>query len=76
MSLPPLPKCIHCVWCGHMPRVDWFKYPGRPDEHFVRCGNGLCAAQGPVRSNDEDAVGDWNKVMSAARPASHAKVRI
>jgi hypothetical protein len=66
-----LGKPEHCGWCGHMPRVDWFVDPrrsaaGLPDEHFVRCMNGMCGAMGPVRDTDEAAVRDWNVVMTPA----------
>lgn len=73
MSLAPLPKPAHCEWCTCFPRVDWFRYPGRPDEHFVNCTNGKCQARGPVRDNDIDAVADWDKVMAAAKAARLAK---
>lgn len=71
MSEIAIVKPEHCGWCGHMPRVDWFVDPrrsaaGLPDEHFVRCMNGMCDARGPVRASDEDAVRDWNVVMSPA----------
>lgn len=63
MSL--LARAKACPWCGRFEVWIWDK--AIPGQFAVSCSNPTCAATGPIRPTEDEAVIAWNAAPRSGR---------